>query len=200
MTLLNKGDPEDTKLVVLPASLVDRLRALALEQGVSLSNYAADALEQVLRADGKVATLEEAIDLHRIVKVQRGSGAMNIPRSRLNDMVEELYFKKPEGLKKAWHESGRWYGEYLGAKLGEEEAFTFLEKALIISWNLDELELMGDEFVVTIRFASFVMSEALTELFISFISGMMGSFGYSIESNDYLKGLGSLSYKKVPLT
>ncbi len=132
--------PEDTKLLILPTHLVDRLKAIATRQGVSLSSFAAESLEQALRANEMDASLSDAVDAYRLSEIQRGAGMVDVPRSSLNHLVERLYAKKGEELRRVWGEAGRWYGEYLRAKLQPGEALGFLEKELLVAWNLDEAE------------------------------------------------------------
>ena len=194
MKKLRRGDPEDAKLIVVPSSLVDRLMAVAIRQGVSLSNYAADALEQALRADVMGTSLQETVDMFRLMEIQRGAGSVNISRSSLNLLIEELYPNHGEEMRRAWRESGRWYGEYLHTKLRGEDVLGFFEKTLLVSWNLDEVEIKNEEGFVTLRYASFTMPFQTTELLISFISGVMTSLGYKELDRDYLRGMATLRF------
>jgi len=194
---LIKRDPEDTKLIVVPSSLAERLRAVAVRQGISLTNYATDALEQALRADGMGTSLQESVDLYRLMEIQRGAGSVNISRSSLNRLIEELYPNQGEEMRKAWRESGRWYGEYLHTKLQGEDVLGFFEKVLLVSWNLDEVEIKKEAGFTTLRYASFTMPFQTTELLISFISGAMSSLGYEELDRDYLRGMATLRFKAV---
>lgn len=141
--------------------------------------------------------MKEAVDLYNLLEVQRGSGALQIPRSRFNELISDLYDNNPEKLRKAWYDSGHWYGQFLRTKLGEEESLKFLEKALLVSWNLDEVEVKHSDLAVHLRLASFVMSRECTELLVFYISGVMESLGYEIVVNDYLRGLANLGYRKI---
>lgn len=192
-----RGVPEDTKLIVVPTRLVDQLRAVAARQGVSLSSYTAEALEQALRAAELRASLQEAVDLYRLMEVQRGAGAVHIPRSSLDHLIGELYPASGEELRRIWYESGRWYGEYLRTKLKDDDVLGFFEKALLVSWNLDEVEIRNDDGTVTLRYTSFTMSLESTELLVSFVSGAMHSLGFEERDRDYLRGMATLRYKEI---
>lgn len=192
-----RGVPEDTKLIVVPTRLVDQLRAVAARQGVSLSSYTAEALEQALRAAGLGASLQEAVDLYRLMEVQRGAGAVHIPRSSLDRLIGELYPASGEELRRIWYESGRWYGEYLRTKLKDDDVLGFFEKALLVSWNLDEVEIRNDDGTVTLRYTSFTMSLESTELLVSFVSGAMHSIGFEEIDRDYLRGMATLRYIEI---
>jgi len=194
------GAPKDTKLIVVPSRLVERLRAVAAKQGVHLSRYAAEALEQALRAEGLGTSLREAVDMYRLVEIQRGAGAVQISRSSLEQLVGELYSGNGEDLRRIWREAGRWYGEYLRTKLNDDGVLGFFEKALLVSWDLDEVEVRDDGGAVTLRCTSFMMPLEVTELLISYISGVMSSLGYEELDRDYLRGMATLRYRAIAET
>ena len=188
---------KDTKLVVLPSRLVEQLREIAVRRGVSVSSFAAEALEQAVRAEEMEASLEETVNVFGIYEIVRGSGAVQIPRSRFNSLISELHRSNKDELLAAWEKAGRWYGEYLHARLGDG-ALGFLEKALRVSWNLDEVTIQNEGLIVNLRFTSFIMALELTELLVSYISGVMNALGYEAVEKSYLRGLATLSFREVP--
>ncbi|MFP3952444.1 MAG: hypothetical protein ACLFVP_09940 [Candidatus Bathyarchaeia archaeon] len=182
---------------MVPEDLVERLSEIANRMGVSISNYATEALKQALRINSLNATLDEAVDAYRLVKIQQGAGGVHIPRSTLNQLLKELYKEEGDRLKKMWYEAGRWYGEYLNTKLGDDEALSFLEKDLLISWNLDEVEINNNGYEASIRYASFMMTDEMTELLLSYISGVMRALNYREENKDYLRGMATIKFIKM---
>ena len=167
-----------------------------MRRGVSLSSFAERALEQAVRAEEMGASLEEAIDIFGIFETTRGAGAVQIPRSNLKSLIIELYRSEKDKLLAIWERAGRWYGEYLHARLGDE-SLKFLEKALLVSWNLDEVEIYSDDLIINLRFISFVMALELTELLVSYISGIMNALGYESVKKSYLRGLANLNFRKT---
>lgn len=192
---MSRGSPEGTKLIVVPSRLVEQLRDVAVRQGVSLSSYTAEALEQALRVEGLGSSLREAVDLYRLMEIQRGSGAVQLPRSSLDRLVGELYPERGEELRRIWFESGRWYGEYLRTKLRGEDLLDFFEKALLVSWNLDDVDVEDEGGSAVFRFTSFVMPLESTELLISYVSGAMRALGYEEVERDFLRGMATILYK-----
>ena len=188
---------EDTKLLILPTHLVDRLKAIATRQGVSLSSFATDSLEQALKADEMDASLSDAVDAYRLSEIQRGAGMVDVPRSSLNQLIERLYPKRGGDLRRVWEEAGHWYGEYLKAKLKPGETLAFLEKELLVAWNLDEAEVKVSDNEVSVRWVSFNMTEAFTELLLSYLSAVMGSLGYREVGRDSLRGMATLKYTTI---
>jgi hypothetical protein len=188
---------EDTKLLILPTHLVDRLKAIATRQGVSLSSFATESLEQALKADEMDASLGDAVDAYRLSEMQRGAGMVDVPRSSLNQLIERLYPKRGGDLRRVWEEAGRWYGEYLKAKLKPGETLAFLEKELLVAWNLDEAEVKVSDNEVSVRWVSFNMTEGLTELLLSYLSAVMGPLGYREVGRDSLRGMATLKYTTI---
>jgi len=188
---------QGTKLVVLPEELVKEVRTIAIKQGISLASYTADVLEQAIRAEKMGASPQDAVDAYDILKVTRTSGAVQIPRSNLDDLISKLYKLDRDKLLGVWEKAGRWYGEYLHTLLGSG-ALPFFERALEASWNLDEVEIEEDGLMIKMRFASFVLSLELTELLISYITGFMRTLGYISMETDYRRGLASFLFRMAP--
>jgi len=194
---LRSQPPENTKLLILPTHLVDRLKVIATRQGVSLSSFATDSLEQALRVNEMDASLSDAVDAYRLSEIQRGAGMVDVPRSSLNHLVERLYGRKGEELRRVWGEAGRWYGEYLRTKLQPGEALGFLENELLVAWNLDEAEIRGSETEVAVRWVSFTMTGEFTELLLSYLSAVMEALGFREVERDSLRGMATLKYTRI---
>ena len=186
---------KNAKLLVLPEELVDQLRAITIKKGVSITNFAAEALEQAIRMEAIGGKLEDAIDVFNLYQVSQAAGAVHVPRTNFNAMIAELYRADREGLMDVWREAGRWYGEYMRAMLGEE-ALAFFRDSLLVSWNLDEVNITRDGLLVTIKLVSFVMSLELTELLSSYILGVMTLLGYELMEEDGLRGLTTLRFRE----
>ncbi len=187
---------KNAKLLVLPEELVDQLRAITIKKGVSITNFAAEALEQAIRMEAIGGKLEDAIDVFNLLTVSQAAGVVHVPRTNFNAMIAELYKADREGLLDIWREAGRWYGEYMRAMLGEE-TLTFFRDSLLVSWNLDEVNITHDGLLVTIELVSFVMSLELTELLSSYILGVMNSLGYELLEEDGLRGLTTLRFREL---
>jgi hypothetical protein len=191
-----KRTPEDTKLLLLPSRLLERLARLARRQGVSTSEFAAEALEQTLKVSDAGVSLSEAVDFYRLMQVQRAAGAVQINRTSLESLVKGLYSEMGDDLRRIWREAGVWYGEFLSAKLKGEGVLGFLEKALLVSWSLDEAEVRDEGDEVSVRFASFLMPLESTELLVSYLSGVMQALGFEEISRDCLQGMAVLGYRR----
>ncbi len=189
------ASPKNAKLLVLPEELVDQLRAITIRKGVSLTNFAAEALEQAIRMEAIGGKLEDAIDIFNLYTVSQAAGVVHVPRTNFNAMIAELYKADREGLLDVWREAGRWYGEYMRAMLGEE-ALAFFRDSILVSWNLDEVNITRDGLLVKVELVSFVMSLELTELLSSYILGVMSSLGYELMEEEGLRGLTTLRFRE----
>ena len=192
---MTRKQPEDTKLLVLPGELVDRLKDISSRRGQSLTSYAVDTFEEAIRAESLSTALRDTVDAYHIREVQRGAGGMVIPRSILSRLIGSA-----EGsggrLKDLWGETGRWYGQYLKRRLGETDVLDFLRDDLPVSWNLDECEIVdGDD--VRVRFVGFDMSEEFTDLLLVYLKELMGSLGFMEFERDSVRGMATIKYLKL---
>ncbi len=190
------GTKSDFKLVSLPVELVERLQKAAIRKGLSLTAYSAENLEEALRAEDNGVPLDEAIESYRILRVQLASGAIQVPRRSLDAVVKVLFSADKEATLSDWAEAGKWYGEYLRTLFGEG-AIEMVGGVLKVSWNLDEVEMRREEMKAELRFASFALSEDVTELLVSYIAGVMGSLGYERRGGEFVRGLAKLSFERV---
>jgi hypothetical protein len=192
---LTKKQPEDTKLLMLPSDLVDRLKVVTNKRGISLSGYVADVLEKALNAEDLGASVGDAVEAYRMRDIHRGAGSVIVARSSLGQIIECLGEEHSEDLRKLWEEAGGWYGKYLSGILSADEVLVFLRQDLLSSWNLDEVVISdGDE--ATLRFTGFMMSQDFTDLLLSYIHGLMESLGYREVERDSLRGMASIKYLK----
>ena len=190
------GTKSDHKLISLPVDLVDKLQRAATRKGLSLTAYSAENLEEALRAEDNGVPLNEAVESYRILRVQLAAGAIQIPRQSLDRVVKSLYSVEKEATLSDWAEAGKWYGEYLRTLFGEG-AIEVIGGALKISWNLDEVEMRHDEMKAELRLASFALSEDVTELLVSYVSGVRGALGYERREGGFIRGLAKLSFERV---
>jgi hypothetical protein len=187
---------DDTKFIVVPAAVANRVRLVSGRLGSSVANYATEVFNQAFRVDEMGSGLEEAVDMYRLVTVQRGAGCIQVNRARFKDLAKRLYVEDAEELTGIWYESGRWYGAYLLTKLNGEDVFGFLEKDLMVSWNLDEAEIKQQDFLVSIRCTSFGMSMELTDLLVNYLVGLMEESGYVENDREALRGLVLMKFLK----
>ena len=187
---------DDTKFIVVPAAVANRVRLVSGRLGSSVASYATEVFNQAFRVDEMGSGLEEAVDTYQLVKVQRGAGSIQVNRASFKDLVKRLYVEDAEELAGIWYESGRWYGAYLLTKLSGEDVFVFLEKDLLVSWNLDEVEIKEQDFLVSIRCTSFGMSMELTDLLVHYLVGLMEEIGYVENDREVLRGLVLMKFLK----
>lgn len=197
LTKTRKPLEDETKLLLLPGGLVDRLKEASIKRGVSLSEFAADALQQALRVDEMGAKASEAVDVFDMVKIQKSAGAIVVPRSSLSFLIEKMPASDVSDLKELWREAGHWYGSYLSSKIPKNDLLPFIEKELVYAWNLDEVKVEGGD-EVSVRLTCFVMEIEFTELLLGYVLGIMESLGYREIERDYMRGIANLKYLRAP--
>lgn len=189
---------KDTKFLVVPAELADRLKEVAVRHRVSLSAYVVSILREALRAEEMGVTLGEALSLYRMMEIQRGAGVLQAPRTALQPLLSKAYREAGEELRNLWFEAGRWYGQYLKTRLRDENPIGFLEEVLRHHWNLDEVSLRGDDLELLVTLVSFTLSREGTELLSCYISGILHSLGFREEDRSILEGLARIRFKRMP--
>ena len=185
----------DTKLIPITKPLANQLRLLAGRLGVSVTSLTEEALEQVLRADTLGSNVKGAVDILHMAQVHRGAGLIIFQRAGVSDLFKRLYDEDSEGLLNLWYRSGRWYAAYLSNRLNGD-FFNFFEQDLLVSWNLDESEILVEDVVVYVRLTSFGMSREFTDLLVLYTRGFFEELGYVVSEEDVLPGLVSIKFIK----
>ncbi len=188
---------DDTKLVKIPKALATQAKLIAGRLGKGLSEYTEVALSQALRVEDMGSNLEEAVDTFQVVNVHKGAGLVNLPRNSLTRIISMLPDDAVAVLQEGSLEAGRWYGAYISSKLATESILSFLHNDLMISWNLDEVEIIEEDVLVHFRATSFNMSRDVTDLFVLYTRGVFEELGYSVNDKDVLPGLVSFKFIKT---
>ena len=186
---------DNKKLIPVPTSLADQLRIVTRRLGTNVSNFTTTSLEQALRADQLGSDLKEAVDLYQMNEIQRGAGMVFFQRAVFSELLSILFENEREKILETWYRSGRWYSAYLSARL-HQDVLEYLEKDLLISWNLDESELIIKDVMVNVRLASFGMSTQYTDLLVVYTKGIFDELGYDVSDEDVLPGLISIKFLK----
>ena len=186
---------DNKKLIPVPTSLADQLRIVTRRLGTNVSNFTTTSLEQALRAEQLGSDLKEAVDLYQMNEIQRGAGMVFFQRAVFSELLSILFENEREKILETWYRSGRWYSAYLSARL-HQDILEYLEKDLLISWNLDESELIIKDVMVNVRLASFGMSTQYTDLLVVYTKGIFDELGYDASDEDVLPGLISIKFLK----
>jgi hypothetical protein len=189
---------DNKKLIAIPKPLANELYLVAGRLGTNVPNFATEALTQALRVEQLGSDLKEAVDLFHMNQIHRGAGLVLFQRVGFNELLSKLYLNDPEKILDLWYSSGRWYSAYLSVKLNAD-ILVYLEKDLLISWNLDESEIQAEDVVVTVRLTSFGMSRLFTDLLVMYTRGVFEELGYEISDEDVLPGLISFRFLKREL-
>ncbi|MCW4049832.1 MAG: hypothetical protein NWE89_08860 [Candidatus Bathyarchaeota archaeon] len=185
---------DDKKFIVVPKRLADRVKLVSGRLGGSVTDYAIEVFTQALRVDEMGSNLKEAVDVYHLVTVQQGAGKINVTKANMGEILSKLSSDKEGVLSQIWYESGKWYGAYLSVKLKDEDILGFLETDLLLTWNLDEVEIRKQDLMVTIRCTSFTMSMELTDLLVNYLVGLMEELGFIENERDVLRGLVTLKF------
>jgi hypothetical protein len=196
MNLSSKA-AKDKKLILAPSDLVSKVMEISNREGKTLFNFVAEALEQTLRAAEMNRTIKEIVDFYRAMETQKSSGAVIVPIEAFTYLINKLYLTDRKNLLKKWYESGEWYGKYLLAKFHDGDPVEGFRDLLSVSqWDVNEVSFTKDNDNVRIKCVSPLLPLENTELLMKFTEGVMHSFGYEVENEDYARGMILLTFGK----
>jgi len=193
-----KGVPKGMKLIRAPDELVSRLGEASNREGKAFFDYITELLEQAVRAHEMNSSLKEIVDFYRLMMMQKDAGLVITPSETLNKLIERLYPREKELLQTIWFESGVWYGKYLLVKVRDGDPVeTFGEILKATSWSLKDVNFEKGVNAVSFKCVSFTLSLENTVLLMKFIEGVMSTLGYETVSQDYLRGMIDIEFKKA---
>ena len=189
---------KETKLVRVYSDLVAKLNEASNREGISFLDYVNNALEQAVRAHKMGHSLKEIVDFYEMMMMQREAGLVMVPSEVLNKITERFYPNEKNMLESIWYESGVWYGKYLLVKVRREDpADVFGEMLKATGWNIKDVvfERRGDKLVF--KCFSLMLSLENTALLMKFIVGVMETLGYEVISQNYLRGVIEIEFRKT---
>jgi hypothetical protein len=170
---------------------------LAGRLGTSVSDLATEAMTQALRVNDMGSDLVAAVDMYELVNIHKGAGLVNLPRNSLNQLIASLDDSELDKVHDKSIEAGRWYAAYISSKMTSESILPFLENDFMIFWNLDEVEILEQDVMISFRATCFNMSTDLTNLLVLYTKGVFEELGYEVNYEDILPGLISIKFLKT---
>lgn len=184
--VLKSLEKKSKKLVYISEALLDAIGEISRRKGASVTKYIEDLLKQAERIDRLGFDTEELADLLGMIHVHRVLGSVFFPQ----EVVNSTSFKSltNDELLQKWYESGKLYGRYVREKF--PDPLRMLQLMLrVMRWDLNEVEAVRTENLVTFRCVSTSLSNEGAEWLSRFIEGAMHSFGYRTLNGDRMKGL-----------
>ncbi|MFQ6095561.1 MAG: hypothetical protein ACE5NN_05410 [Candidatus Bathyarchaeia archaeon] len=193
-----KGIQKGMKLIRAPEDLVARLSEASNREGKPFLEYITEAFEQALRAHEMNRSVKEIVDFYELMMMQKDAGMVVTPSETLNGLIQRLYRSDKEFLQKLWFDSGRWYGKYLLAKVGDGDPVElFVEVLKVTGWNLKDAEFKRNDDSIVFRCISFTLSMENTVLLMKFVEGVMTTLGYEVTNRDCMRGMINLNFGPV---
>jgi hypothetical protein len=189
---------KETKLVRVYSDLVAKLNEASNREGISFLDYVNSALEQAVRAHKMGHSLKDIVDFYEMMMMQREAGLVMVPSEVLNKITERFYPNEKNMLESIWYESGVWYGKYLLVKVRREDPIdVFGEMLKATGWSIKDVvfERRGDK--LAFKCFSLMLSLENTALLMKFIVGVMETLGYEVISQNYLRGVIEIEFRKI---
>jgi len=179
------------KMLAAREDLVDKISEIARERG-TLYDYINETLQEAIRANSLGFSLKEIIDERWIIEVAKDSGFTPIPERLWFDLIERAHQRLGKRwMEKLWYETGQWYGRYYG------DLNKFKDVIKNLMWDISEFEVSSTDGNLIVRCISSKFSHSYSELFSSFLEGVLNALGYDFVGGDVLKGVINLKFKEL---
>lgn len=186
--------PKNTKLVIVPDEIADTLKIIAWRREVGFQEFVENSLILAIQADELGVSLKETIDLYKLINIHMDSGSQLVSRSALNEVINEFSNTEAQALEKIMNNSGNLHGLYLKTRLDKETIYQYLEKDILLTWNLDDVIIERTDLEFTIKCIGFTMNELYTNLLVHYLSGLMEALDFRETDREQLRGLIKIRY------
>jgi len=197
MKVLSEKSRKEKKLMAVRGDLAERVIGIANRKGRTVYSFVNEVIEQAIEADYMDSSLKNIVEFHKLLKVEKESGAVITAKDNLLFLIEKLYPLEKEALLERWYASGRWYGKYLQIKFLDGGKLGMLERLLdACTWDSSEIQLRENGESLVLNCVSLWSSKEYTELASKFLEGIIHVLGYETVKNDVSKGLIVLEFRK----
>jgi hypothetical protein len=188
----------DRKLLAVRADIAERLSEMAKRKNLTLFSLVSEALEQLLKAEGRGENLQKIFENHLTISAAKEAGFILIPESLWISLMEKNFKSEGEAMAEAWRETGEWLGHYfktIDPNLTPQTLAERLVKGIL--WSISEFTVAGGEDgTITMKCIGFRCPPAYTMLLASFLTGLMEALGYSLKSRELARGIILLKFAK----
>ncbi len=185
------------KLILIRDDLLEEIIKITAKEGKTVFAFTNDVFEQAVKAHEMKTSPEELLEFYKLMKIEKDTGTVIIPIELLNTMIQKSYETDREDLLKKWYDCGLWLGKYLSIKSEAENWLQTFEKLIKASaWNISDFSIATHRDNVSIKCVSPLFTKETTEVFGKFLEGTIHSANYETVSNEYLKGMILLNFKK----
>lgn len=168
--------------------LVDRISEVAKRKGLTLFSMINDLLEMALEVNEMGMSLEELLEVYRVVKSARKIGFTLVLESLLYDLAELAYREAREEMLKKSFEAGFWLAKRYAAS--SPDPISEFEKDLKeFTWNVSELTIEKLERKLSINILGPRLPEPYVALLASFIEGALKAFSYDVVEKETSRGI-----------
>lgn len=168
--------------------LADKVSEISTSKGFTLFQMLNNILELSIKAHSVGTSLEETYETYLTMKAVKEASFTLIPENLLYDTAEIAFTKAKEKTSKIWFEAGVWVAQqYITRDI--DEPFAKIGKDLkAFGWNIPEFSMEKTKTTISVRVLSPRFSEVYSNLFTTFLEGIVTTFGYSISHKEVGKG------------
>lgn len=176
------------KMLAARDDLADKVSEISTSKGFTLFQMLNNILELSIKAHSVGTSLEETYETYLTMKAVKEASFTLIPENLLYDTAEIAFTKAKEKTSKIWFEAGVWVAQqYITRDIAEP--FAKIGKDLkAFGWNIPEFSMEKTKTTISVRVLSPRFSEVYSNLFTTFLEGIVTTFGYSISHKEVGKG------------
>jgi hypothetical protein len=168
--------------------LADKVGKIAERRGFTLFGMLNELLELAIKVDGMGISLKEAVDSYELAREVKDASFTLVLESLLYDTANIAYEKATEKTLRLWNDAGVWIAQRYLARGVEDPLVEFEQELKVFAWNIANVsvERAGNKFSLQILSPRF--SQSYTELYNSYLKGVVTGLGYKITFNELGKG------------
>ncbi len=176
------------KMLAARDDLADKVGKIAERRGFTLFGMLNELLELAIKVDGMGISLKEAVDSYELAREVKDASFTLVLESLLYDTANIAYEKATEKTLRLWNDAGVWIAQRYLARGVEDPLVEFEQELKVFAWNIANVsvERAGNKFSLQILSPRF--SQSYTELYNSYLKGVVTGLGYKITFNELGKG------------
>ncbi len=176
------------KMLAARDDLADKIGKIAEKRGFTLFGMVNELLELTIKVDGMGISLKEAVASYELAQEVKDASFTLVLESLLYDTAGIAYEKASAKTLNVWHDAGVWIAQRYLARGVNDLLAAFEQELKMFAWNVANISVDRLENSVSFRILSPRFSQSYTELYNSYLKGVLTGLKYKVTFNELGKG------------
>lgn len=177
------------KTFVAREDLIDCLSRVAKNKGCSLYSLVNEVFEVFLKAEDAGLDLRRVLENFWIFEKAKRAGFILGLESLWYDMADLVHETAFDKALKSWFEAGVWFAKRYSVMEGARSLEASICYLRCLAWNISELNVERVNGCVHLSLVCPKFTVAFTQLFKSFLCGLLDSYGYMVVEEEVGRGI-----------